>query len=136
MATFVRFTCFKTDVGLGVHNLNTDELRVALTNTAPQLTDTVFNTTVYPAPVAANGYTANGHDIQNSFSAGKLMAVDVEITATAGGIGPFRYEVVYNYTSAGKQVIGYYDRGDSITLLEGEKVTIDFDGVNGIFAIN
>ena len=136
MTSLTKFTCFKTDLGLKVHDLNADTIKVALTNTAPVTSQTTFDpVTNHAAPAAANGYTARGHDVQNAYSAGKLTGVDVEITATAGGIGPFRYYVLYNEDAASDQLIGYYDRGDSITLAEGEKVTIDFDGTNGILQI-
>lgn len=131
------FTTFKTELGLASHNLNTDTIKAALTNTAPTTaTDTVFNTTVYPAPAAANGYTAGGHDITNIFSAGKMTGTDVVITATSGGIGPFRYVVLYNDTNATDMVVGYYDYGSSITLANvGDTFTIDFDATNGILTI-
>lgn len=129
------YTATKTEIGLGSFNLNTDTLKAALTNTAPQASDTVWNTTVYPAPAAANGYTAGGHDTQNLFSAGKLTGTDIVITATAGGIGPFRYVILYDDTNASDKLIGYYDYGSSITLNEGETLTIDFDADNGILTI-
>lgn len=136
MATFNKYTCFKTDVGLEVHQLNTDTIKAALTNTAPDAGHTVFNTaTNHPPPAAANGYTAGGHDVQNAFSAGKLTGVDIVITATAGGIGPFQYVVLYNDDSATDALIGWYDYGSAITLAVGETFTIDFDGTNGILTI-
>jgi hypothetical protein len=94
--TLTIFTTFETELGLASHNLNTDIIKAALTNTAPTTaTDTVFNTTIYPPPAAANGYTPLGHDITNIFSAGKMTGTDVVITATDGGIGPFRYIILY-----------------------------------------
>lgn len=130
-----KFTCFATDVGLKKHNLNTDTIKAALTNTAPSASDTVFSTGVYPAPAAANGYTALGHDTTNLYSAGKMTGTDIVITATAGGIGPFRYVVLYNDDAASDEVVGYYDYGSSITLASGETFTIDFDATNGILTI-
>ena len=47
------------------------------------------------------------------------------ITATAGGIGPFRYVLLYNDTSTDDQLIGYWDYGSSISLADGETFTID-----------
>jgi hypothetical protein len=137
MATLTQFTCFKTDIGLEKHNLNTDTIKAALTNTAPVTSQTAFDpVTNHAAPAAANGYTAGGHDTQNAFSAGKLTGTDIVITATAGGIGPFRYVVLYNDDEASDALIGYYDYGSSITLAVGETLTIDFDGTNGILQIS
>jgi hypothetical protein len=55
-------------------------------------------------------------------------------TAAAGGIGPFRYVVLYD-SSAGNKLIGYYDYGASLSLALGDTFTVDFDGTNGVFTI-
>jgi len=130
-----KYTCFKTDIGLAVHNLNTATIKAALTNTAPNIADTVFSTGVYPAPAAANNYTALGHDTTNVYSAGKMTGTDITITATAGGIGPFRYIIIYNDDAASDQLIGYYDYGSAITLADTETFVIDFDAGAGILTI-
>jgi hypothetical protein len=131
-----KFTSFNTELGLASHNLNTDTIKAALTNVAPNIAHTTFDpVTNHTPPVAANGYTALGHDIQNLFSAGKMTGTDIVITALAGGIGPFRYVILYNDTNPTDKLIGYYDYGSAITLLEGETITIDFDGTNGILQI-
>lgn len=139
MATFNKYNCFVENLAEKVHNLQSDTLKVALTNTAPTSADTVWNTTVYPAPAAANGYTAGGNTLtvtSSSQTAGtyKLVIADSVFTATSGGIGPFRYVVLYNSTASGA-VIGYYDYGSSITLADTETFTIDFDATNGVLTI-
>ena len=139
MATFNKYQCFVENVAEKVHNLGADALKVALTNTAPAATDTVWSTGVYPAPAAANGYTAGGNAITISSSAQtsgtyKLVLADTVFTATAGGIGPFRYAILYN-TTAANAVIGYYDYGSAITLNSTETFTVDFDGTNGVLTI-
>jgi hypothetical protein len=139
MATFNKYNCFVENLAEKVHNLQSDTLKVALTNTAPTAADTVWNTTVYPAPVAANGYTAGGNTptiTSSSQTSGtyKLVLGDTVFTATSGGIGPFRYVVLYNSTASGA-VIGYYDYGSSITLADTETFTIDFDASNGVLTI-
>lgn len=139
MATFNKYNCFVENLAEKVHNLQSDTLKVALTNTAPTSADTVWNTTVYPAPVAANGYTAGGNSLtvsSSSQTAGtyKLVIADTVFTSTAGGIGPFRYVVLYNSTASGA-VIGYYDYGSSITLADTETFTVDFDATNGVLTI-
>jgi hypothetical protein len=114
--------------------------KVALTNTAPtQATDTVWNTTVAPAPAAANGYTAGGNTItttSGTTTAGvfKLILVDTVFTATAGGIGPFRYAILYNSSATNKSV-GYYDYLSSVTLGDTETFTVDFDAANGVLTV-
>lgn len=139
MATFNKYNCFVENLAEKVHNLASDTLKVALTNTAPTSADTVWSLAVYPAPVAANGYTAGGNSLtvsSSSQTAGtyKLVIADTVFTSTAGGIGPFRYVVLYNST-ASNAVIGYYDYGSSITLADTETFTVDFDAVNGVLTI-
>lgn len=131
MAAFNKFQDFAEQLGLEGHNLNTDVIKVALTNTAPVATQTTFDAvTNHAAPAAANGYTAGGVDIQNAYTetggTGTMTAVDVVFTATAGGIGPFRYAVLYNDTNATDALVGWYDYGSSITLADGETFTVDF----------
>lgn len=137
MATFNKYSTFIEEVYEGGHNLGSDVLKVALTNTAPTAaSDTVWNTTVAPAPAAANGYSAGGNTITTTSSAQtggvyKLVLVDSVFTATAGGIGPFRYAIIYNSSKTNK-VVGYYDYGSSITLADTETFTVDFDPTNGV----
>ena len=116
MAAFTKYHTFVDEVSKAGHNMQTAVYKIALTNTAPTpLTDTVWNTTVYPAPAAANGYTAGGNTptVSSATSSAyifKLVLADTVFTATAGGIGPFRYAVMYN-SSATNKVVGYYDYG-------------------------
>jgi hypothetical protein len=140
MATFNKYNLFIDEMSKAGHNLQTCTYKLALTNTAPtQASDSVWNTTVAPAPAAANGYTAGGNTVSKTSSvttAGvfKLILIDSVFTATAGGIGPFRYAILYN-ASATDKVIGYYDYGSSITLNDTEPYTVDFDATNGVLTL-
>lgn len=137
MAAFAKYNTFIEEIYEGGHNLGSDVLKVALTNTAPTAaTDTVWNTTVAPAPAAANGYTAGGNTITTTSSAQtsgtyKLVLADSVFTAAGGSIGPVRYAILYNSSKSNK-VIGYYDYGSSITMLDTETFTVDFDATNGV----
>jgi hypothetical protein len=137
---FNKYYSFIDELSKAGHNLATAVFKVALTNTAPtQATDTVWNTTVAPAPAAANGYTAGGNTItttSGTTTAGvfKLILVDTVFTATAGGIGPFRYAILYNSSATNKSV-GYYDYLSSVTLGDTETFTVDFDAANGVLTV-
>lgn len=131
MATFNKFQDFVEQLGLEQHQLSTDTLKVALTNTLPVATQTTFDAvTNHAAPTNTNGYTAGGEDIQNTWTesggTATLAATDVVFTATAGGIGPFQYAVIYNDTNATDMLVGWYDYGSSISLASGETFTVDF----------
>ena len=133
MATFNKFNAFVENVAEGVHNLQTGQLVVALTNTAPTASNSVL------ADITQITYTnLSSRNITTSSSsqtAGlyKLILTDLVLTAT-GAVGPFRYIVVYNDTptSPADPLIGWYDYGSSISLASGETLTIDFDASNGL----
>lgn len=131
MAAFVKYEVFSEHLAEKVHNLDTDTLKIALTNAAPNVaTHTVLaNITELGA---GNGYTAGGIDTQNATSrAGgttSITGTDVVWTAS-GSMGPFRYAVLYNDTptSPADPLIGYWDYGSSVTLANGETFTVDLD---------
>lgn len=138
MAVFNKVNCFVADIGLGKHNLNTDSLKVLATNTAPVATNTVKSDITEIS--AGNGYTAGGLTLATtSYSqtsgVGKLsVSADPSFTAS-GSVGPFRYWVLYNDTSATKPLIGWVDRGSSVTLSSGDIAGPDFDQTNGILTV-
>jgi len=141
MAAFVKYNAFIDELSKAGHNLATAVFKVALTNTAPNAaSDTVWNTTVAPAPAAANGYPAGGNTItttSGTTTAGvfKLILVDTVFTATAGGIGPFLYAILYN-SSATNKLVGYYQYpSGSVTLADTETFTVDFDAANGVLTV-
>ena len=144
MATFNKVNIFVEDLAEKVHNLTTDTLKAALTDTAPTASSTTWGTGTFGAPAAANGYTAGGNTLsrasggQDPAGTYKLVLNDSTFTASGGNIGPFRYVILYNDTagSAGNRpIIGYYDYGSSITLATGETFTIDFSDSTGVLTL-
>lgn len=137
MATFNKFQSFVEAVAEKVHNLGSDTLKVALTNTAPVATNTVLANITQVAN--GNGYTTGGTAATISSSAQtsgtyKLVLADVVFTAT-GSLGPFRYAVLYNDTATNDELIGWWDYGSSITLASGETFTVDFDPTTGVLTL-
>lgn len=136
MATFTKFQSFVEAVCEKVHNLGSDQLVVALTNSAPNAaTNTVL------ADITQVAYTyCSSRNITTSSSAQssgtyKLVLTDLTLTASGGAVGPFRYVVIYNDTATSDELIAYYDYGSSITLNDTETLLIDFDGTNGFFTL-
>lgn len=136
MAAFQKFNDFVEQIGLAVHNLNTDLVKIALSNVAPVATNTIFANITEIA--AGNGYTAGGDDTQNTWSenpagTGEMVTVDVVFTAAGGSIGPFQFVVLYNDTpvSPVDPLIGFWDHGTAVTLADTETFTVDF-GANTI----
>ena len=135
MAVFNKFDSFVEAVAEKVHNLGSDQLTIALTNTAPVAGNSLLaNITEI---TYTNLSTRNLTTTASSQTSGlyKLVVSDITLTSTGGSTGPFRYVVVYNSTAAGGPLVGYFDYGSSITLLSGESLTVDFDQVNGLLTI-
>lgn len=137
MATFVLFNKFLEALAEKKHNLGSDTLRIALTNTAPTAaTDTVYDpVTLHPPPAAANGYTTGGYTVtvdSSSESGGTYTlacTTDIDVDADEGGIGPFRYALMYNDTASNDEVIGYWDRGSSVTIASSDPpLVLDISG--------
>jgi hypothetical protein len=61
----------------------------------------------------------------------------VVFTASGGSIASFRYAVLYNDspTSPADPLIGYWDYGSTVSLSDGESLTVDFDASNGILTV-
>lgn len=140
MAAFNKFHAFVEHLAEKVHNLGADTLKLALSNTAPANTNTVFADITEIS--AGNGYTAGGTAVTISSSAQssgtyKLVLADVVFTASGGTIGPFRYPVLYNDTptSPADPVIAWWDYGSSVTLADGETFTVDFDASAGVMTL-
>jgi hypothetical protein len=130
MASFVKFNDFAEQIGLKKINLDTDVLKVFLTNSTPNVTtNTVF--TDLTDLTTTGGYTAGGADATGVWSetpagTGSLTCTDIVWTGSGSGFGPFRYAVLYSDTSAAKNLISYWDYGSSISVLSGETFTVDF----------
>ncbi|TGT72897.1 hypothetical protein EN802_13540 [bacterium M00.F.Ca.ET.159.01.1.1] len=137
MATFQKFNAFVEAVAEKVHNLGSDQLKIALCAAAN-------------APVAGNAVLADlteiaytnlsSRNITTSSSAQssgtyKLVLADLTLSASGGSVATFRYVVIYNDTAASKNLIGFYDYGSNVTLASGQSFLIDFDGTNGVLQL-
>lgn len=126
MAAFNKFDQFAEDLAHKVHNLSSDEIIVLLTNTAPDVaTDEVA------ADITQISYDDLSSRVVTRISSGQtggvyeLVLQDLVLTAS-DEVGPFRYVVLANNTPAGDPLIGYYDRGESLTLQASDTLTLDF----------
>lgn len=143
-SSFYKFNQFVQDIGNVLHNLvsGQDGIYILLTNTVPNVADTVVDTSVTPCVVkstsnaseiaAGNGYTKGGIQvtsqqyIQTSGTA-RFYGVKVTWTCVTANMATFRYAVVYNNTkgtSATRPVIGWFDYGGTVTLTPGETFTV------------
>lgn len=135
VASYVKYQGFVDSLSAKLQDLKgtagstSDTLKVALTNAAPNVATHVSLSDITDLSTA-NGYTAGGASAANVGSSASgtftLAGTDITWTASGGTIGPFRYAVLYNDTSAADTLIAYWDYGSSITLADGETFTVDF----------
>ena len=141
MAAFNKFQQFVEDLAKKIHNLDADALKIMLVNSpAPVATNSVKADLTEIA--AGFGYAAGGSalttiDAEQTTGTLKLTADDLVFTAAGGSIGPFRYAVLYNDTPTvpADPLIGWWDYGSSVTLLDTETFTVDLSQASGILTI-
>lgn len=138
MAAYNKFNSFVSDMATKVHNLNSDTLKIMLTNTAPVATNTVKANITEIA--AGNGYTAGGTQAVfvsggNTSGTYKLVLSPVVFTASGGSFAPFEYAVLYNATAASGNLLAWWDYGTSIILTNGNSFTVSLDQTNGVFTL-
>lgn len=137
MAIFNKFNAFVEALAEKVHNLGSDQITVALCAAvnAPVAGNSVLADLIQIA--YTNLSSRNVVTVSSSQTLGtyKLVLTDLVLTATGGSVGPFRYVVLYNSTAVGGDLIGWYDYGSDLTLANGESLTIDFDGTNGVLQL-
>lgn len=136
--SFVKYYSFTEALAEKIHNLGSDQLRVALTNTTPNLSHTQLSS------VAEIGYTSliNNPTCRNittnsstqTSGVYKLVLNDLPMSSS-GNVGPFRWVILYNDTATNDELIGYYDRGYEAYLTSGSTLLLDFDGTNGAITI-
>ena len=138
MASYTKFNAFVADVANKVHNLGSDTLKIMLTNTAPVATNAVKADITEIS--AGSGYSAGGATVtitSSSQTSGtyKLLPASQPVLTASGIVGPFRYAVLYNSTTASGNLIAWWDRGTSIALASGDQFTYGIDLTNGILQL-
>lgn len=124
MATWQKFNVFVEALAEAGHDLGSDTLKVALTNTAPGSADDTLSDIAQIS--SAGAYAPATVTVTSSAQTGGTYSLVVDaITWTASGADfqPFRYLVLYNDTPAGKPLIASIDYGTSYTLPSGQPFT-------------
>lgn len=139
MASWSKYQDFKERLGKGEFNLATDTLKIALSNTAPNVaTEALFADITEIA--AGSGYTAGGFALAGKTytetgGVGTLDANDLVITASGGTMASFRYVILFDDTATGKPLIQVGDLGSVISLGDGESYTLQWNA-SGILTVD
>ena len=128
MATYTKFQQFVEDLAHGVHNFDSDTIKVALSSAgnAPSASDDAVLTdiTTIAAP-AVNSVTLTKSSSGQTSGTYKYIPNDLTMTAS-GSVGPFQYVIIYNDTAANDPLICYFDYGSEVTLAKDDTFKLDF----------
>lgn len=131
MATFNKFNSFVEALAEKVHNLGSDTLKIALTDTLPTASNTVLANIT---EISYSNLSTRVPTITSSSQASgtyKLVLADLVLTAS-GTVPQFRYVVLYNETATNDELIGWWDYGSEVNLSNTDTFTLDFDGSSGV----
>ena len=121
---------FTLDMGSKLHNLGSDTLKLAFTDTAPTTATHVYTDISSPLSLTnmATSVALTSVTWTQSTGTATLGAATWTGTSQTGNFGPFRYIVLYNDTAASKNVIGWWDYGSEVTLAgaNGDQLTLTF----------
>lgn len=132
MAAYNKFYDFSEQLVRGTHNFASNVFKVYLSNDTPSQSADAVKADLAEIS-AGNGYTAGGTSttitISETTGTTTVSGTQVQWTAT-GAVGPFRYAVLYNDTSASDNLVAWWDYGSSISLANGESFTVKFSGTD------
>ncbi|MGH7223705.1 MAG: hypothetical protein ACRELF_10790 [Gemmataceae bacterium] len=120
-ASFNKFNLFTDDAAQAELELNTDTIKVMLTDTLPVATNHKYSDISADELASGDGYTTGGATVSgtgctNSSGTETCTASPTTWTSVTGSMGPFEYVVYYDYTSTNKTLIGWYSNGSAVTL--------------------
>jgi len=145
--TTTKIADFVEALAEGFHNLGSDTLQIALSNTAPgaETSDPTATGNGILANVTQIAYTNYTDDMTvdrvlesvTSVESGgtyTLDASDIVITASGGDIADFRYIYLFNQTATNDELILLIDAGETISITDGNSRTIQWNG-SGILTV-
>jgi hypothetical protein len=127
MATFNKFNSFVEALAEKVHNLGSDTLTVALSNSAPISSNTQLSNITQ---IAYTNLSARALTVTTSSQTSGTYTLDADdlVLTASGAVETFRYVVIYNDTATNDELICWFDYGaGGVTLANGETFTVEFD---------
>jgi len=134
VATYNKFQPFVANLANKKHDLASDQLVVALTNTIPTAEMVALSELTQ---ISYTNLSSRNITLISSTQTGgtySLKLADLTLTAS-GAVGPFQYVVIYNSAATNFELIGWYDYGSAVTLASGDAFIVDFDGTNGLLQL-
>jgi hypothetical protein len=121
-------------VANGVHDFSGDALTVALTNVAPEATNTVLADITQIDHTNLSSRVITVTSSTQTTGVYKLVLADLSLTAS-GVVPTFRYVVIYNDDAANDELIGYYDVGSTVSMVSTDVFVCDFNATTGALQI-
>lgn len=131
MATLNKVNSFTKALAEKVHNLSSDTLTVALTNTAHTSSWTRLSdlTQISYTNLSSRVITVSSA-IETS---GVYTLTLADLTLTASGTVPtFRYIYIYNDTATNDELIAYIDYGSAVSLATTDTFILDFNALGAL----
>ncbi len=128
MATYTKFQQFVEDLAHGVHNFDSNTIKVALSNASnpPSASDDAVLTDITTVSTAnLDGVTLTKGSSGQTTGTYKYVPNDLTMAAS-GAVGPFQYVIIYNDTATSDPLICYFDYGSEVTLASGDTFKLDF----------
>jgi hypothetical protein len=143
MAAYNKIQDYVEQLNKAVHNWSSHTFKEVFSNSATVATNTVLadltqisNGGGYTGG-AGGGLTLDTVTLTETTGTAKVTIADEVFTATGASVGPLRYITIYNdtATSPADALVCWFDYGASITLLDTETLTTDFDATNGLWQL-
>jgi len=132
-ATYNGFQDFTEQLVKGTHNFSSNTFKVYLSNDTPSASADAVKADLAEI-TGGNGYTSGGETTTTAVSetggTATVTGTQVAWTATGGSIATFRYVVLYNDTSASKNLVAWWDYGSAVNLGVGESFTVKFSNAS------
>jgi|SRR6516164_1459033 hypothetical protein len=135
MVAYNKFNQFVQDIAQKQHNLSSDALTYALTNTVPSAANTVIANITQ---IAYTNLSPRVPTITSCLQTGgllKLIIANLTLTQSTTTSAFFQYVVFYNATPGAGPLISWWDYGSSIQLQPNDTFAIQPDQTNGILQI-
>lgn len=133
-STFNKFQPFVADIANKIYNLGSDQLVVALSDVAPTATNHILSDITqisYTNLSSRNIATTSSIQTSGTYN---LILQNLMLTAS-GTVPQFRYIIIYDSTTPSGNLIGWYDNGSEVNLVNGQTITFSFDQTNGLISI-